>query len=117
MKYALLLFALVACAPANPYDEPAPERRAYRVIVVNESLDVMTVTEVPARHRTHVYPGETRGWDTYADGERYLAVRLAAIVYYSAPFSPSETFPCWRLLVSTMPAYEIPSGPVPCRER
>jgi hypothetical protein len=103
---------LVACA-AN--SNLAPD--AWVMRVTNEQVDVLVISELPyGRRHISVYPGETRQWVMYRSSEmRQLLVRAGSKSYLSAPFNPSETFPCWELVVDRAPNLAIPTGPVPCR--
>ncbi|GIW90782.1 MAG: hypothetical protein KatS3mg109_1352 [Pirellulaceae bacterium] len=106
---------LAACA----LNSELPEKLSgYVMRVVNQDFEVLVIQELPfGREHISVYPGETREWNMDRSSQaRALLVRAGGKVYLSATFEPSETFPCWQLVVDRPPNLAVPTGPVPCGE-
>jgi hypothetical protein len=114
-RVAAVVLFLVACATGSQLATRGPDGWVLRV--VNDYVEVLVVSELPdGRRHGSVYPGETRQWRLYGGaGLRQLIVRAGSRSYLSAPFEPSESFPCWELVVDRAPNLAVPTGPVPCR--
>ncbi|GIW89945.1 MAG: hypothetical protein KatS3mg109_2080 [Pirellulaceae bacterium] len=110
---ATIPLLLTACAVNSALPEKLNE---YIMRVVNKDFEVLVIQELPVgRKRISVYPGETREWKMDRSSQpRALLVRAGARTYLSATFEPSETFPCWQLVVDRPPNLAVPTGPVPC---
>lgn len=108
---AVLVF--VACSLAG---RGASERLRYILEVRNSYFDIVTIKELPyGVNRFSVYPGETRTLRlTYSNSGKQLEVRsLGGEAHLSSVFYPSETFPCWLLLLDKPLNLAVPVGPVP----